>query len=73
MLTMYPLLFSVVGLPMDNYLSSVDYVEESTHDSVVPKGAKGYADLGLKPSKVSKRLLGLVLQVTWPLQNLAPF
>ena len=40
------------GLPMDNYMNSMDYVEEVTRDALPPAGALGYADLGLKPNKV---------------------
>lgn len=45
------------NLPMDNYFSSSDYVEESTYDSVAPAGALGYEALGIKPSKVSRGCL----------------
>ncbi|KAJ9519638.1 hypothetical protein QJQ45_013262 [Haematococcus lacustris] len=44
------------GLPMDNYFNSVDYVEEVTRNAVAPRGALGYKDLGLRPSKVTDGL-----------------
>jgi hypothetical protein len=44
---------AVPALPMDNYTMSTDYVEEMTRDRVAPRGALGYAELGIKPAKVS--------------------
>ncbi len=40
------------GLPMDNFFNSADYAEESSIDAVAPFGVPGYAQLGIKPSKV---------------------
>jgi len=39
-------------LPTDTYFNSVDYVEEATHDRVMPPNALGYKDLDFKCNKV---------------------
>eukprot|EP00798_Chlamydomonas_sp_ICE-L_P015531 gene15531-21620_t len=43
-------------MPFSNWTSSAGYVEEVVRDSVVPKGALGYADLDIKAQSVTDGL-----------------
>lgn len=43
---------SLPPLPMSNWMYSADYVEEQLRGKVAPAGSLGYADLGIKPTKV---------------------
>ncbi|GAX76358.1 hypothetical protein CEUSTIGMA_g3804.t1 [Chlamydomonas eustigma] len=44
------------SLPMSNWMFSSDYIDEMMKDKITPRGALGFSDLGIMPTKVTEGL-----------------